>query len=123
MEPYVHEAAHSRVFEGRLAEFEHDLGIVGYQRAAWEVFLESFASLLQTLEDADTECVIRVAGGNPRSLAGGLHEQMHRLSTLLQAMQILAASIENLYRSLTARQRERADRLLAPLCGELELMI
>ena len=111
-----------RALQPRLAELELDLGIVGYQRAAWELFVESFTSILQALRVANTEFMARVADGPP-SLAGALHAQICRLSALLEEMRVLAASSENLHRSLTTRQRKHAVHVLGPLCSELQQMI
>jgi hypothetical protein len=70
----------------------------------------------------NTEFAVRFAFGSP-SLPDGLRAQTCSVSALLQAMLTLDASIDNLYRSLTPQQRQRADRLLGPVCAELESML
>jgi hypothetical protein len=54
----------------RLADLELDLGIAGYQTAAWEVFVESFAAVIQALHDGNTEFMVHFADAPRPCLMG-----------------------------------------------------
>lgn len=76
MELYVRTEVPCLAVQPHLAEVELDLGIAGYQRAAWEIFVESFTSIIQTLQSANTEFVTPFADGpQPRLTAPGANMQ------------------------------------------------
>lgn len=107
-----------RIIHPRLAKIEADLGISGPQTVAWEVFAETFDVIARALEDIDVEVAERFAEHVP-SLPNALAVQVCALSARLSATRMLKATTDSLYRSLTSRQRESANRLLPAICGEL----
>jgi hypothetical protein len=102
----------------RIADLECDLGIAGYQQAAWDVFVETLVAVQETINSIDG-IDQRLGGDRPPSLPKLLRQRKVRLATELEIASTLKASTEGFYRCLTARQRVRADRLLAPLLGGL----
>jgi hypothetical protein len=95
----------------RIADVECDLGIAGYQRAAWDDFVETLVALQETINGID-RIDRRLGGDRPPSLPDLMGQRKVRLAAELELASTLKASTEGLYRSLTARQRARADRLL-----------
>lgn len=106
------------VAHSRLDEIAEDLGIAGFQRPVWNVFVD-------TVEDAHRElaAIKAVSARNVAETAPGFQEALSSRSKLIAAERRRFAELveitEILYRSLTPRQRVRADRLLRPLCSGL----
>ena len=107
-----------RIIHPRLAEIAADLAISAAQTAAWEVFVETFDVIARALEAVDVEVAEHFADRAP-SLPNALTVQVCALSARLRATRMLKGITDSLYRSLTPRQRERANRLLPAVCGEL----
>lgn len=104
--------------QSRLLELEDELGIMGFQKAAWQVFVEALETVAKTLETIDADCAQSIHDRAP-SLPLVLGIQTQRLTARLQANRLLKAITDSLYRSLNPRQRERADRLLAPILKDI----
>lgn len=118
MELSTTSGAYPQTARPRLVEIEADLGIAGAQAGAWEVFVETFEMIAGVLEKLDAEVAGQFADRAP-SLPNAVELHLRSLSARLEAARLLKAITESLYRSLSPRQRERADRLLPPVCGLL----
>lgn len=102
----------------RLTEIECELGIAGFQQAAWDVFVETFTTVQDSLGRVTRASAHRFAERAP-SLPEMLRAKRSRLAAELEAARMLEAIADSLYRTLTPRQRIHADRLLLPVCREL----
>lgn len=95
----------------RLAQIGIDLGISGPQWTAWDRFVEHFDAILRMINTADVMVATTFADRAP-SMPSALGVQVYALSKRLRAARLLEVVTGRLYRSLTTRQRKRADRLL-----------
>jgi hypothetical protein len=100
----------------RLAALERDLGIGGDQRVAWEAFVETFRSVARSLRCESTRVL---AQDRVPPITEALRAHSRRLAAEMVATNRLNAIIDNLYQSLTPRQKMCADRFLAVLCCKL----
>ena len=120
MQLHVEDKRRSRMPDRRLVDIKSGLGIAGRQLAAWNVFVETFVTVQDMLDDVEREGASKLSDHAP-SLLDLLRVQKARLATQLEATRLLNAITESLYHSLSERQRVRADRLLPLLCNELGL--
>jgi hypothetical protein len=106
----------------RLAQIEGDLALAGAQVAAWQVFVETYATIVHTLETINSEVVALYADHRP-PVTTSLDVQVRILSARLRATRLLKAITESLFQSLNQRQRDSADRLLPTVYEGLALPI
>jgi len=96
----------------RLLELGSELAIAGFQNAAWQVFIETFETIAQALENAGPDGALHILDCAP-SLPQSLRARSCRLAEELEATWQLKAAVENRYRRLTPWQREHANRMLS----------
>jgi hypothetical protein len=100
----------------RLASLGNELEITRFQRAPWDVFVDNLVYVRDTL---DRHGVASPATGHCATLPDRLRVRKARLAAELEAVGLLDAVTDGLYRSLSPSQRQRADRLLPSLCHDL----
>jgi plasmid stabilization system protein ParE len=118
MRPSSTTAIAAQNIQPRWADLELDLGISDPQRSAWQTFAETFIAAMTLLRDLDHKAAQQFAE-RPPSFPGCLELELSRLTAHIDASRMLQAVSRSLYCLFTPRQRERADRLLARLCGQL----
>jgi len=92
---------------------ELELGIVGLQKPLWDIFIETIEALSVEQPPAGVEADSPTSELVP-SLPDLLRRQHGRLAIERMGVRNLIESLDLLYRSLTPRQRGRADRMLRP---------
>jgi len=112
----VHRAFECSWFE----DLEQELGIAGLQEPLWHIFIDTLEALSDDLKAP------AVGAASPMGvLAPSLPELLRihhgRLAIERMGVRNLIESLDLLYRSLTPRQRRRADRLLRPLFVKIGL--
>jgi LTXXQ motif family protein len=120
MQQHLELNAAASVVRPRLAQIEGDLALAGTQVAAWQVFVETYATIMHTLETINSEIAPLYADHRP-PVTTSLDVQVRILSARLRATRLLKAITESLYQSLNQRQRESADRLLPTVYDGLAL--
>lgn len=95
-----------------------ELSIDGPQKPLWHAFVETLQALSDELTPTDCGTNSPSTEIAP-SLPELLRSQHRRLAFKCRTMRDLIENLELLYRSLTPRQRGRADRLLRPLVKKI----
>ena len=101
-----------------LIQIEAELDLSTHQRAAWDVFVETFDWVRNDLDALEAIVGVRCDDRAP-GLRDALGMQAERVAARLSAVRHLESAAQNLYRTLSSRQRTRADRMLSVLCGEI----
>lgn len=107
-----------RAHPSRLAELEVDLGIEGHQRIKWNRFVEEFQRISHLVNNVDNICTAGYSADRAPAIPEALQAHAHRLSAEVAAANGLTAAVDRFYKSLTPRQRSRADRLLPAVWRE-----
>jgi LTXXQ motif family protein len=115
MQQHLELNAAASVVRPRLVQIEGDLALADTQVAAWQVFVETYATIMHTLETINSEVAALYADHSP-PVTTSLDVQVRILSARLKAARLLKAITESLFQSLNQRQRESADRLLPTVC-------
>jgi len=102
----------------RLNEFKADLGISESQNTAWENFAKTCSAVAIALEGFEAEAAGCCREHLP-TFPNALELEIRTLTARLAALRMVKAITRTLYSVLGSRQRERANRLLPALSGEI----
>jgi hypothetical protein len=102
----------------RLSEVEQELGIDGFRKAIWDIFVETFEGLSGALRIVDLELASSMAANAPL-LSTVLRARHHWLAIERKDIRELIEATDLLYQSLRPELRRRADHLLRPLWANL----
>ena len=99
--------------QGRVAFLRAELQITDAQAKLWETFAGSLRDNARRLKDSGG----MMPGIQGPALLGQLDAQEKMLSTRLEGVKAMKASLTPLHEALTEEQRKAADELLAPHMG------
>ena len=102
----------TRLTRRRLIIIEEELGISGPQVASWENFMTGLQRATATVRDISDEISPRLRA--PSALEA-LRQQRDRLKAESDATTLLHKATQELYRTLSSKQRQKADRLVTPI--------
>ena len=86
--------------------------------SVWDRFADTFRRVKTDLEALEI-AVSELSDERAPALRDALRIQARRLAARVNAIERLESASHTLYRTLSLRQRRRADRMLSVLCGEL----
>ena len=98
--------------EGRIAFLKTELAIKDSQKAAWESYSESLRGNFQSLHEMQQTMK---AGASKTTPVDRLDAHLKAVQGRVKALEAVKGPLAALYEALTADQRKKADRILAPM--------
>ncbi len=97
--------------EGRLAFRKAELGIAKSQKKAWSAFADAMRDNARSMAEMHNQMMSQMGQGVPSATAM-LDMRISMMEGRVSAMKNLKPATDALYGVLTAKQRQKADRLM-----------